>query len=56
MLPSTSVHFGVIPIEKLVTHKSSTTKEKQAILFWHNWIANQLTFSPFLINGIFAML
>ena len=25
-------------------------KEKNAILFWQNWVANQLTFGLFLIN------
>ena len=33
----------------------SKTKEKSVILFWHNWVANQLTFSPFLKNTFFVL-
>ena len=37
-------------IEIVVTPRSSMANEKNKILFWQNWVANQLTFSPFLLN------
>ena len=37
-------------IEITVTYRNSSTKENNPILFWHNWVANQLTFIPFLMN------
>ena len=37
-------------IEIVVSLRSSLAKGKSAILFWHNCIANKLTFSPLLIN------
>ena len=36
-----------LEIEGVQDKKSSLTKENNTILFWHNWVANQLTFSPF---------
>ena len=46
-----SVHsFIVRSIEIVVTPRSSMANEKNKILFWQNWVANQLTFSPFLLN------
>ena len=32
-----------------VTPRSSLAKEKKVVLFWQNGVANQLTFSPFLL-------
>ena len=37
-------------IEIVVTTRSSLAKEKNAILFWNNWVANQLAFSSLLMN------
>ena len=37
-------------IEIVVTPRSSMANEKNKILFWQKWVANQLTFSPFLLN------
>ena len=38
------------------TRRSCTTKEKNIIVFWHNWFANQLTFIPFLMNVFFIVM
>ena len=37
-------------IEIVATPRSGTTKENNSILLWNNWVANQLTFSQFLMN------
>ena len=39
--------FHLSVLEIVVTPRSSLAKEKNAVLFWQNWVANQLTFSPF---------
>ena len=56
LLLSFFLHF--LPMSK--NHKNHTprrnvTKEKNTILLWHNWAANQLTFSPFLMK-VFLLL
>ena len=33
---------NVTTISIVVTPRSSLAKEKNKILFWHNWVANQL--------------
>ena len=42
-------------MEIVVKTRSSLAQEKNTILFWQNWVANQLTFSPFLMN-VFLLL
>ena len=50
-----SSHFLFVNIEIVVTPRSSMTKEKIAISFCNNWVANRLTFNPFLMN-VFLLL
>ena len=42
-------------IENVVTPRSRLTKEKNEILSWHIWVAKQLTFRPFLMNGFLLL-
>ena len=45
-IPNDEDGWGV-PIEIVVTPRSSLAKEKNTILFQHNWVANQLQNRPF---------
>ena len=50
-----NLYFYVTLIEFVVTPRSSLIKEKNMIKYWHNWVANQLTFSPFDRNGFLLL-
>ena len=41
------IYKRVLNIEIVVTPRSSMANEKNAILFWQNWVAHQLKNRPF---------
>ena len=41
------IPFSYLVIEIVVTPRSSMANEKNAILFWQNWVAHQLKNRPF---------